>query len=331
MRTPTLEQRNAANLTVRVLVFRNRIGLALNFCSSAGNSLYSSSAPAPYLPQKMRILSLPVRARGFAAFLAAASVGFAQSYVGSAYEPFNYTSGATIDATLAGGTGWNATGDAGLANTTTWATGPATGGTGRTVSTTGLSYTNPSYPTSSGLGASISGVPGSSNVGRLIGQTVSAGTFYFSFLTQKTVNQVRTVNFSLFNGTNERLAIGQIANNVNLKNPDGSVDSTSTANSGAFVALISNPQGGVGTAGVYSSSAPIAFDTATTHLVVGKIEFDFVGGAADRLSLYVDPSSITDEGSLTPYLQVASNDFGALNGFRVFAGATASGFTASAQ
>ena len=266
---------------------------------------------------------------GFAAFAAAASVGFGQAYLGSAYEGFNYTSGATIDASMAGGAGWNATGDAGSANTTTWATGPATGGTGRTVNASGLDYSNPAYPTETGLAASITGVPGTSNVGRLIGQTVGTGAFYFSFLTQKTVAQNRTVNFSFFNGTSERLAIGQIASNTNLKNPDGSTDTTSTPNSGNFVALISAPQNGTGVAGVYSAASPIAYDVGTTHLVVGKIEFDFAGGFADRFTLYIDPSSLVDENLLTPYLQVASNDFGTLNGFRMFSGATASGFTAS--
>ena len=261
-------------------------------------------------------------------FAAAALPAFGASYVGSAHDGFDYTSGVLIDSTLSGGTGWNAGGDA-SANTTTWATGPASSGSNRTIHSAGLSYGGSGYPAGTGLAANI---VGGSGVGRSLGQTVDSGTFYFSSLVPKTVDQVRTVNFSFFNGTNERLAVGQIANNTNLRNPDGNADpdAATKANSGQFVALFSNPQNATGTAGVYTSAAPVAFDLGTTHLLVGKIEFDFAGGFADRFTLYVDPSDLGDEGSATPYMEISSNDFGAIDGFRMFAGSTSGGFTASA-
>ena len=275
----------------------------------------------------MRTPSCSVRTLCVLGLAMSASPLFGAAYQGSAYEGFDYTSGAQITNAMAGGTGWNSTGDAGLANTSAW--GVLASGTNRTVNATGLNYSDPTYSNETGLAASIVG--GNTNVGRNFDQTVDAGTFYFSFLVQKTADSARTLNLSFFSGTNERLAIGQIANNVNLRNPDGSPNTGGTPNTGDFVALISNSQNNAAYNGVYTAAAPINMALNTTFLVVGKVEFGFAGGVEDRLSLYVNPTSLFVEGA--PYLQVGINDFGSISAFRVFAGGAQAGppaFPASA-
>ncbi len=268
------------------------------------------------------IISPSLRATALLALLGTGSA-FGAAYVGSAYEGFNYTASTQIatSAGFNGGTGWNATGDAGSANTTTW--GVLASGTIRNTTAAGLDYAASGYPTEVGVAATVAGTgTAGANVGRDFGQTVDSGTFYFSYLTQKTVDTVRTLNLSFFNGTNERLAIGQIANNTNLKNADGSVDpdAATKANQGHFAALVSNGQNNSGAYnGVYTSATPQSYTLNTTFLVVGKIEFNY-SGVADRLTLYINPSSLSDEGSLTPYLQFGVNDFGAISAFRIFAG-----------
>jgi PEP-CTERM motif len=265
-----------------------------------------------------------------------ASTLTAASYVGSAYEGFNYTAGA-LNNTFNGGTGWNSTGDSGLANTTNWGVGTSLTPAGApVVAGSGLDYAPAAYPAEIGNSGLISGASGSTSIGRQFGQSVDTGTFYFSYLTQKTVAQLRTVNLSFF-GTTERIAIGQIATNVNTRSPDGTWLAGASANTGDIVALISNSQNNAGAQtvptainGVYVPTSPTAFAVGNTFLIVGKIEFGFSGGVEDRFTLYVNPGDLANENALTPYLQIANDDLGALTGFRMFAGATAGGFTASA-
>ena len=280
------------------------------------------------------ITSRSLRAAPLLALLGSAPV-FGAAYVGSAYEGFDYPAG-TLNA-LNGGTGWNATGDS-SANTASWGVGTSLTLAGSsTVNATGLDYGAALYPSEIGRSAFINPSAAASSIGRQFGQTVDAGTFYFSFLTQKTVAQLRTINFSLF-GSTERLAIGQIASNTSTRDQDGVWLTNAGANSGNFAALISNSQNNssaqtVTTAynGVYvNQTAPISYAVDTTFLVVGKIEFNFNSGVEDRFTLYINPTDLTSEASLTPYLVIDHNDFGALTGFRMFGGTTASGFTASA-
>lgn len=266
-------------------------------------------------------------------------------FAGAIYEGFDYPT-ADMGNTLAGGTGWNASGSSG-ANTTTWGVTQAPNGTAtgtqfnpggtaanQSITAAGLSHPLAGYPAGVGQGMRISGVGGAGQIGRNFGQTVDAGTIYYSFLVKKTVNEVRTVNFALFGSTGdaaapqERVTIGQIANNLNIKLPDGTADpdAATKANKGEFVALISSPQtGGTNTvAGVYPATSPIPFAVDTTFLIVTKIEFDVggAGGVDDRLTVYINPTSISDEASQTPYLQVNGINFGQMIGFRCFAGAT---------
>lgn len=264
----------------------------------------------------------------------------AAPYAGSAYEGFDYTT-ADMTNTLAGGTGWNATGSSGSANTTTWGVTLAPNGTAvgnqfnlgatvanQTITAVSLDFTGSGYPAEIGQKMLITGL---GQVGRNLGQNVDSGTLYYSYLVKKTVDQVRTVNFALFgdNGAavapQERVTIGQLANNVTLKLPDGTPDpdAATKANLGQFAALISSPLADgtlvAANAGVYTSSAPIPFALGNTYLVVAKIEFN-VSGVNDRLTVYINPTSLTDESSLTPYLQVNGFNFGTLIGFRTFAG-----------
>ena len=263
--------------------------------------------------------------------------GFAAGYVGSAYEGFDYTAGA-ISGTFNGGTGWNATGD-NSANTAAWGVGTSltSSGSGAAAQAGSLDLSTLGYPAETGGSAIVSGATASSSIGRQFGQSVDTGTFYFSFLTQKTNTELRTVNLSFF-GTNERFAVGQIASNLNTRDPDGNWLSNAGANSGNFVVLISNSQNNAAAAntvgpaanGVYvNTTAPVAYPSASVALIVGKIEFNFAGGVEDRLTLYVNPGDLADEGALTSYLVIDHNDFGALTGFRIFSGTTGNGFNAS--
>ena len=277
-----------------------------------------------------------LRATALLALLGSASA-YGAAYVGSAYEGFDYSSGAMTN-TLNGGTGWNASGD-NSANTTSWGVGTSLTitGSGAAVQSSGLDLATSGYPAETGASTLVSGASASSSIGRQFGQSVDTGTFYFSFLTQKANTELRTVNLSFF-GTNERLAIGQIASNLNTRDADGNWLSNAGANSGNFAALISNSQNNAAAAntagpaanGVYvNTTAPVAYSSTAVSLLVGKIEFNFSGGVEDRFSLYINPGDLTDEGAQTPYLIIDHNDFGALTGFRIFAGATGGGFTAS--
>ncbi len=117
---------------------------------------------------------------------------FAAAYVGSAYEPFNYTVGSNlvIASNFNGGTGWNATGTS-AANAATGAWGdttalPAVGGSdaAKTITTPSLTYSVSGYPASTGNKTTIDGTSATNNVSRNIGQTVDTGTFYFSYLSK---------------------------------------------------------------------------------------------------------------------------------------------------
>ncbi|HEX8296869.1 MAG TPA: PEP-CTERM sorting domain-containing protein [Chthoniobacteraceae bacterium] len=243
----------------------------------------------------------------------------AASYVGTAYEGFDYATGQILSANYAnynGGTGF----------TSAWGTNITGNNTYRSIEAGSLDFNLNAAPVSSGnkllLDATVAGqspnnATGSTAIGRPIGQTVDSGVFYFSYLTAKTLDSNRTLNLSFF-GTNERFAIGQIAPGVPVSGPGGE-------GSGAFVASVSNTQnpvsgGGTGVNGIYTATSPILYGLNTTHLVVGRLDFNVGGGVTDTLTLYIDPANLTNEAAVSPYLQITSNDFGALSAFRLFAG-----------
>ncbi len=181
-------------------------------------------------------------------------------------------------------------------------------------------------------------VSGSGQIGRTLDQTVDSGTFYFSYLTQKTISEVRTVNFALFNGASERLTIGQIANNVNTRDEDGTWLSGAGANLGNLSVLISNaanspvasPADPTSFNGVYNADSPVAYAVGQTFLVVGKVEFNINDSAIDAITLYINPGDLAAEGNVVPYMYLDHVDIGAITGFRMFAGGGQTGFPASA-
>src|SRR4051794_12512012 len=100
------------------------------------------------------------------ATLVCSSAAYAANMLGGAYEPFNYPADSTgelvVGNNLAGGAGWNATGDSTLPNNASsrWADAsalPAAGGSGpakKTLYPT-LSYTSIGYPIATGGKAAI--------------------------------------------------------------------------------------------------------------------------------------------------------------------------------
>lgn len=283
----------------------------------------------------------------------------AASYQGSAYDGFSdYAIGNIVGPTLSGGTGWNATGtsDPNLAlwgeirsgNQATVITGTHSfkllGAASNTLPerqqiVAGLNY--PGLLTSDNALQVSGGATGASGtVGRSLGQMVDSGTFYFSYLTQKTTATNRTTSFQLFGVNNadnetiapvERLSFGQVASNTNILSPiTGTVDAglASQANQGNFALYMSGAltSGSLYKAnGIFANDNPVSFAVDTTYLIVGKIEFD-VNGVDDRVTMYINPTSLSDESQLTPYMVIDGLNVGKIAGFRVFAGSTASGF-----
>src|SRR5688572_220896 len=154
-------------------------------------------------------LMRPLSARpllALAAGLALSQAALAAPMLGGAYEGFDYSgdpvAGQIIQANnLAGGAGWNATGDVNLPNSPTSRWGdatalPAAGGTGpaKRVLYPTLSYTATGYPTSTGGKATIDATIANqtNNVSRNMQQLVDSGSFYFSYLTDKNNDTMRT-------------------------------------------------------------------------------------------------------------------------------------------
>lgn len=287
--------------------------------------------------------SQTLRAATLLALLGSAAHGAA--YVGSAYEGFDYTAG-NMTNTLNSGTGWNATGSSSVSNTTTWGVTQTPSGTTFTGSgpVFSLGGTAANQQITAG-GAAL--IAGAGQAGRNFGQNVDTGTFYFSYTVKKTDPDVRTVNFALFGDAgstanpNERFSIGQIANNTNLRLSDGSVDpaAVTKANQGNFAVLVGNAgaqAGGTFTttnAGVYTAATEQAFSVGDTFQIIGKVEFNYAGGngADDRITVYINPSSLVDENALIPYLTLDKFNVGTLVGFRVFAGGNQTGQTVGTQ
>lgn len=311
-----------------------------------------------------------LRAASLLALLASVPA-FGAAYLGSAYEGFDYTSGAMSVSN--GGTGWNETGDVSLANTTSWGTTLPSGtpfafGTtaaNQTITGATLNHAGSGYP--AGTGKSVL-ITGAGQVGRNFGQTVDAGTLYFSYLVKKTMAEVRTVNFSFFGDTggvpNERFAFGQIANNTNLRISDGTADlaAATKANQGKFAVLVqpaAAQAGGTfiptttaapypaGNTGVYTAASEVLFEKDKTFLIVGKIEFNYndtdqdgvqeEGESGnfldDRITVYIfNPDGSPTSEPASAYITLDKFNIGALVGFRVFAGGTSTtpAFTASA-
>src|SRR3954464_1207812 len=147
--------------------------------------------------------------------LALSQAASALPMLGGAIENFDYPNNTDIVVgnNLAGGAGWNATGDSNLPNSATsrWADAtalPAAGGSGpakKTLYPT-LSYSAIGYPTSQGGKATIdarivtpaAAAGQTNNVSRNMQQLVDSGTFYFSYLTDKNNDTMRTTSLGFF-------------------------------------------------------------------------------------------------------------------------------------
>lgn len=312
----------------------------------------------------------------FVSFIGAAALHGA-TYVGTAYEGFDYGAGniaqpATASPTgLNGGTGWTDTVSGGGlptiwgvtygANYTSIISGSSgrfavAGNTGTAASAnqqtvaSSLSYTGLAGLAPSTGGAVQLTAAASASVGRHFGQLVDSGTFYFSYLVQKTADTARTTNLAFF-GTApasplttaplERLSIGQIASNFNSMDAAGGLNTATPvppANAGDFQVLNSNSL--ASTSSIYKNAGIIArnattnpnsiaaqpFTVSETFMVVGKIEFDVGANTTDdKLTLWIDPTSFAEDAA-TAYFTTGGVDFGTLTGIRVFAGNTAGGF-----
>ncbi len=207
-----------------------------------------------------------------------------------AIENFEYDVGTGLSGQN-GGTGWpDAWGG-------TWS---STGGSS-TIGSGPLVY--PGHFASSGNRAVIDASSGTVATPRALpaGIDTTSGSLYFSYLTRRTADTERTLNFSFAVGGNERFAFGQI-------NDTG----------GNFGVFAHNNMTGTGSGTVFADD-PIAFELNEVYLIMGRIEFGF-DGDNDRVSLFVNPTPGESESNLTPYMQWDQYDLGDIDRFRVFAG-----------
>lgn len=254
-------------------------------------------------------------ALALSAIFAAAEAAHAAAITGAMYEPFNYpaTTQFGLNSANNGGFGWNATGDPNVANaaTTNWgATGIPGAHAGsaalKTAVTPGLTYSATGYANGTGNKLQLNDPTtpvGSQNIGRLIGtQAVDAGTFYFSFLSEKNNDTTRSMNLAFMTSLttpNERFAVGQFSG-------------TLTTNGNIGMILLGNNASLV--------SGTTAYGINTTHLIVGKVQFD-TAALLDTITLWVDPTDVTTEAAAgTFYLQNSTTDIGSITTIRPFVG-----------
>jgi hypothetical protein len=246
----------------------------------------------------------------------------AASIAGSMAEPFDYATGTLFPnpSTLNGGAGWNANGttDPNVA-ASLWGSannGGNAAGTFRTATTPGLTSSATGYLAATGNKLTLDAVAGAANqnIGRAFGgQSIDAGTTYFSYLTSKNNDTIRSINLAFFNGTTERFAIGQIS---------GAAAVNQTAGNLALLMNNSNPTG------LIQNPTPIAYGVGVTHLIVGKIVWNASG--FETVSIWVDPTDVTTEAAAgAVYLSTSGFELTAITGIRPFVGLTANGFTSS--
>jgi hypothetical protein len=259
------------------------------------------------------------------------------NYFGTAYEAFDYPVGTVLGPPeqANGGLGWNAGGLASLANDAGAYWGNYNGGANgvspttstpasRSVDGSTLSYAATGYAPSKGgkavLDALVSNV--SIAVGRNLGQEVSAGVFWFSYLTERNNDVSRTTNLAFFGpvtgppgtpaGVDDRFAFGQLG----IGTP-GAIDT------GGNFSLHFN---GANPANVLQSLTPIPYGVSLTHLILGRVKFDdgaanAFGGVNDTVEIWVDPTNVTSLGALgAPYLYSSDYELASISAIRLFAG-----------
>jgi hypothetical protein len=280
--------------------------------------------------------------------LAMSASAHAAAFQGTAYEGFDYTAGtitppnpvADVPALLNGGTGFNATGtadanaawDAALgggwgnvgraavaevidpptpAVTAIIGSPNGAGGPVREIDTAGLTIPTAGYLTPTGLALKLNGAAGSANIGRHLGQDISEGTFYVSYLTNRTVNgALRSTNVAFYREGTELFAFGQHNSDANF--------TLSWSGNGIVAPSVS---------GVATAPTPIVWTTGQTYLVVLKFEIN-QSGNNDRVTAWINPTDLANDYNNPIYMQ-DSRDIGSrITGFRPFVGSQSSGNTA---
>lgn len=278
--------------------------------------------------------------------LALSATAQAASIQGTAYEGFDYTAGtitppnpvADVPALLNGGTGFNATGTADANATWDAALGGGWGNVGRVATTVdpiiaaiiaspngagsggreinaaGLSIATSGYLAPSGLALKLNGSGSTSaTLGRHLGQNITEGTFYVSYLTNRTENSgPRSTNVAFFREGTELFAFGQIGG--------GSTDTNfvlSWAASGVVAPSAS---------GTVAAPTPQVWTTGQTYLIVLKVEINH-SGTNERITAWINPTDLANDYNNPIYLQ-SSRDIGAsITGFRPFVGNTTTNVT----
>ena len=266
---------------------------------------------------------------------------------GTAYEGFDYTAGtitppnpvANVPALLNGGTGFNATGtadanvawDAALgggwgnvgraavaeviepptpAVTAIIASPNGAGGPVREIHTAGLTIATSGYLTPTGLALKLDGAAGSAILGRHLGQNITEGTFYVSFLTNRTYTTNRSTNVAFFREGTELFAFG-----ANGSSAGEQFFRLNWAGSGIVSPSLSGAQ---------SAPTPLAWTSGETYLIVLKVEMN-KNGNNDRITAWINPTDLANDYNNPIYLQ-DSRDIGtSITGFRPFAGNQATG------
>jgi hypothetical protein len=271
--------------------------------------------------------------------LALSASAQAAAYQGTAYEGFDYTAGtitppnpvADVPALLNGGTGFNATGTAdanvawdaalggggwgnmGLSTTAVppvvvIIAAPSGAGAGnRTIDTVGLTNSTSDYLAPTGLALKLDGTGSTSaTIGRNFGQTVTEGTFYVSYLTNRTITGHRSTNVAFFNGGTELFAFG----------PNGTSNSNFVVNwaGSGVVAPVS------GTGGTTTATVPQAQTNGQTYLVVLKIELN-QNGNNERITAWLNPTDLANDYNNAAYIVATGFDVGSsITGLRPFVG-----------
>ena len=221
--------------------------------------------------------------------LAAANLANAATISGSMQEPFDdatYPNAQVFANTPAtgfnGGTGWNPSGTTNPNTPVSAAWGAVlNAGTNRVSTSPGLTATATGYLAASGNKMTLDGVNPSNtqNIGRnLGGQTIDAGTTYFSLQMSKGNDTPRTINMAFFNGGTERFALGQIR--------------ATAGNTGGNIGMLMNNANPAGLLPL--PATPIAMGINVPHLLVGRIDWNTSGTLVNGevVTLWVDPASV---------------------------------------
>lgn len=214
-----------------------------------------------------------------------------------AYEGFDYTAGTS----LAGQSG-------GLGFATAWGTSAGVA----TMADPGFGYAN--LITSGGRLSVAGDTSGSLSIFRDLStaQGTDGTTVWVSFLGQDTTtpsatfgpggapSMLRPINFSLFNGTSERLALGEGTRNSGVSLPDTDV-----------WGLVE--RGGVNNAGTVWSTAPLA------DLTFVVVRIDYGAADADTAYMWVNPALGAEPSTASATISTTFTDM-SFNRIRPFAG-----------